>query len=160
MCDRLAPAVNPAVDKVRPARPAGFTLIELLVVLAIMAVLTAGLPAVMAGIPSVRLRAAAAAVADQLRLARDDALRTGRPAHVMVRGGPASLTPATPDDLRLPSEIDVEAATLGFVATDGRTRFRFFPDGSASGGTIRLRQGRRTAVIAIDWLTGRVRVDG
>jgi general secretion pathway protein H len=37
-------------------------------------------------------------------------------------------------------------------------RVRFFPDGSASGGRIVLREGGRTATVSVSWLTGDVDV--
>jgi len=37
-------------------------------------------------------------------------------------------------------------------------RIRFFPDGSASGARIVLDDGRVSAAIRVDWLTGDVRL--
>ncbi|NBC88790.1 MAG: hypothetical protein GVX90_04750 [Alphaproteobacteria bacterium] len=39
-----------------------------------------------------------------------------------------------------------------------RARFRFFPDGSATGGRITLSRDERQYRIDIDWLTGRVKI--
>jgi general secretion pathway protein H len=36
--------------------------------------------------------------------------------------------------------------------------FRFYPDGSSSGGQIIFRQGGATAVVAVDWLTGNAQI--
>jgi general secretion pathway protein H len=37
-------------------------------------------------------------------------------------------------------------------------RLRFFPDGSASGGKVVLREGARTATVSVNWLNGDVDV--
>jgi general secretion pathway protein H len=37
-------------------------------------------------------------------------------------------------------------------------RMRFFPDGSASGGKVVLREGGRAATISVNWLNGDVQV--
>ena len=42
---------------------------------------------------------------------------------------------------------------------EGVGRIRFFPDGSSTGGLIRLVQGNARADVRSDWLTGLVTVD-
>jgi general secretion pathway protein H len=41
-----------------------------------------------------------------------------------------------------------------------RGGFRFFPDGSSTGGDLRLRVGGREASICVSWLTGQAREGG
>ena len=50
----------------------------------------------------------------------------------------------------------VEVPPIGRLA-DGRATVRFFADGSSTGGRIELADAGRSAVVAVDWLTGRVR---
>ncbi|HZA01422.1 MAG TPA: type II secretion system protein GspH, partial [Hyphomicrobiaceae bacterium] len=39
-------------------------------------------------------------------------------------------------------------------------RFRFYPDGSSSGGQIILGLGGTTEVVVVDWLTGNAQIKG
>nr|WP_006748273.1 GspH/FimT family protein [Thioalkalivibrio paradoxus] len=65
------------------------------------------------------------------------------------------------ETLRIASEIGLDVTVAGEFAEDGIARFRFYPDGSATGGTMTLRRsGGRQATVTLDWLTGRVRVEG
>jgi general secretion pathway protein H len=54
----------------------------------------------------------------------------------------------------------VEVSLVPAPEPEAAARIRFFADGTATGGTIRLWHGARSATITVDWLTGRVRRDG
>jgi general secretion pathway protein H len=141
----------------------GFTLVELLVVLGILALLTllAG-PLISRALPGASLRSAAHDIADGLRRVRSDAIVSNaerqflidlddRKAFVGREPVPLSL----PADLRLRIVVgDTE------VAAARRGGIRFFPDGSSSGGHITLASGNRAYEVLVDWLTGRVSVEG
>lgn len=131
------------------ARPRGFTLIELLVALAIVAtVLTLMTPMIGRLLPGAELKAAAAALVTELREARS--LATGRQQEMTVRFD--AETRVLTDDITLRlfdanlEPLDRETGTI-----------RFFPDGSSTGGRVRLEAGDDRYDIDIDWLTGRVR---
>ncbi len=150
--------------RVRRAGGAGFTLIELLVVLAIIAVLLTLVPAVMAGMPGFRLRAARSDLAETLRRLHDGALRTAVPAVFVLDAAHRRFgitgAPGAPVFRPLPEVVDAVAlATASPLRPGALQELQFFPDGSATGGTLRLLHGGHAATITVDWLTGRVTTD-
>lgn len=131
-------------------------------VLAVVAAMMAGVASLLAGLPAIRLRAAADDLADTMRGLRDQAVRRGGTVELTL--DPARRTFATSLD-RTPrslpdvvERVDVQVQTP--LRADAMPRFQFFPDGSAVGGTVLLRRGNRIEVVVVDWLTGRVRRDG
>jgi general secretion pathway protein H len=141
-------------------RARGFTLIEMLVVLLIIGVAMTVVPSLLSSLPGARLRAAADGMAGTLTALRAQAMASGRGTALVV--DPASRSYAIlPDGARrvLPDVVNaVDVTTTAVPIVGGHAGlFRFFPDGTATGGTIRLRHGERDQAIAVDWLTGRVR---
>ncbi|HEY3912310.1 MAG TPA: GspH/FimT family pseudopilin [Stellaceae bacterium] len=136
----------------------GFTLIELLVVLAIIGLMLVVVPRFVAGVPSVRLRATADDMVATLRQLHETAIRRQTTTGFVL--DPATRT------YRLSTAAGAHAlpaivTRVGFTAVAFRPIERtvsilFYADGSASGGTIRLRHGDLSASIRVDWLTGRV----
>lgn len=141
-------------------RAAGFTLIEMIVVLAILglalALFAAYRPPWSAALS---LKGTAAELAEELRLARAEAIARDRPvalvldlAHRRYRVGDK---PARP----LPPHLSIRLLTIADERRgpeDGAIRFN--PDGSSTGGRIALSGGARTIAVGVDWLTGRVTV--
>jgi general secretion pathway protein H len=135
---------------------AGFTLLELLVVLSILALVAAvAAPLLTAPSDSVRLRAAGAQLVAALSLARAEAIARNGEAAVVIdaqsrtihRGG---LSEPFPSDIlvRLTiAESQRESATRG--------GFRFFADGSSTGGNLLLSLRGRELSLCVDWLTGK-----
>lgn len=140
----------------------GFTLIEMLVVLAILAMMMAGVPRVFAGLPSLKLRAAADSMAGSLRGLHDSAIRRGSPQTLVLDlVARTYITTADPVQRRLPEVVDrIEAQGRSVLQPGAPFQVRFFPDGSATASTILLRNGARSETVTVDWLTGQVRRDG
>ena len=139
----------------------GFTLVELLVVLTIMALAMAAVPALLAGLPSIRLRTTADDMVATLRDLHQQAIRRGETTELIL--DPAARAYRVSTD-SIPRRLPEIVAELGFAPTalvpsGGKTSIRFFADGSASGGTVLIKNGERLAAINVDWLTGRVRRD-
>ena len=136
----------------------GFTLLEMLVVLAIL-----GLLSVMA-VPTfrlnegARLREAAHALAADIRLARQYAMR---------RGVSTAIVPTTTGYLLQPSgrtrdlsgfKLTMEVAETRLVP-DPDGGLRFFPDGSSTGGTLAVQRDNAGTYLTIRGLDGKVRLN-
>ena len=114
---------------------AGFTLLEMLVVVGLMA-LVAGLafPSLFAMAGAARFASATRLTELALRQAHADAVRTGRAVRFAVDDGGTALFVSHRPLTRLPEPARAEAPADGIL---------FFADGSASGGQVRLVDGRR-----------------
>lgn len=103
---------------------------------------------------------AASRVAAALRSARAIAIRSNEPAAVKIDVDANRIfLPKPLGDLDLPREVTLDLV----VGADGSGNskvgiIRFFPDGSSSGGTVRMVRDGRSRRIEIDWLTGAVEV--
>jgi len=139
----------------------GFTLLELIVVMGMLAL---ALALVAPSLNSARLgmaaRSAAYELAAHLRSARAAARETNeeRVLTIDVEGrrywaegivAPRQLPQSIAVDLTVPASERVGV---------GMARVRFFPDGSTSGARVVLDDGRMSAAIRVDWLTGDVRM--
>ena len=138
----------------------GFTLLELLVVLAVLVLLTLAIPVALPRLaPAQQLRVAAESLASALRAARDEAVLSGRPAVLTPRGEPAAgaqLEDANGPVVWAPGH----ALDVRWQTAEGRpaASLEFYPDGSASGVAARLAIGRRSILVEVSAMTGRVGV--
>jgi general secretion pathway protein H len=141
---------------------AGFTLVELLVVMAILA-LAAGMAMPMLTKPSdpVRLAASARDLIAALRVSRAAAIARNAEVVLMIDVERRTFESAVVPRRSLGADI---AARLTFAEPERQGRsgggFRFFPDGSVTGGAVRLALNGREARICVDWLTGEARQEG
>ena len=132
-------------------KQAAFTLLELLVVLAIAAGLAALVAPQLARFASlVELKAAARETAAALRGARGRAIASGRET-ALALGTRLPRHPGIALEL-----VVAHSEVLGA----GTGASRFYPDGSSSGGRVRLtlegHGGSEAQVVDVDWLTGRI----
>ena len=141
----------------------GFTLLELLVVLGILALAgTLALPLVNRPVGDVTLVATAKNLANAMRLARASAIRDNAERTLTIdlarrQFWVDGVTGASP----IASGIAVDVVTLQKEQLSARQgRMRFFVDGSATGGNVVLRAGRRTVSIELDWMTGHASLSG
>jgi general secretion pathway protein H len=141
-------------------RARGFSLLEMLLVLALIA--TASLLALAAyggGLRALQLRDGARELAAQLRFTRALAVSSGQPQELVLDPHARTWRGPAGRHGRLPAAGEVEF--IGARATrpqPGQGSVRFFPDGAATGGRIRLRDGDAGWDVDIAWLTGEVRL--
>ncbi len=153
-----------AGDTIRQDHPAarGFTLIELLVVLTVIALIaTLATPMIQRAVPGVEIKTAAEGLRTELRLARSAAIRDNRETWLSIdvetgayRRDGAARAHAVPPAIRLTL---LTARREQIDETQGR--IRFFPDGTSTGGAVRLRRDARAYEVAVDWFDGRVSID-
>jgi general secretion pathway protein H len=152
------------IDARQPiSREAGFSLLE---IIAVMALLTLAAALVMPQLrntrQSLRLRTVAVDIASNLKMTRDQAMKTNTDAVFVLdtaKRSYAALGVLAPK--AIPKDIAVSFESQA-AETDGPSRagFRFRPDGTASGGAIKLQAGASVSAISIDWLSGAVTLKG
>jgi general secretion pathway protein H len=140
---------------------AGYTLLEMLAVVAIMALVASIAVPLVNGKPSdnLRLQAAVYAFTGAIRATRANAILRDTQAVLIVDVDQRTLSsPALPPRSFAP-EI---AAQLEVAAPErlspSRGGIRFYPDGTSTGGDVRLSLHDREARICVNWLTGEPRV--
>lgn len=139
---------------------AGFTLVEMLVVMSILGVVV-GL-----GAGALARRDAgptpwqvAERLAATLRAARSEALRTGRDEIVTIDLAARSIVwPPGAAPLPLPPDVTLRGTLARPFAGAGGAGLVFRPDGSASGGTLEIRDEESGALLELHWLTGQPRL--
>jgi general secretion pathway protein H len=145
----------------RSPAEAGFTLLELLIVLGIMA-LAAGFAMPLATRPAgdATLTATARKLAADMRMARASAIRDNAERTLTLdlarrRFWVDGLTDASP----IAGGIVIDVVTVrAEQRSPSQGRLRFFPDGSATGGTVMLTGGGRSVTVKLDWMTGHASV--
>jgi general secretion pathway protein H len=137
----------------------GFTLLELLVVIIILA-LTSTLVGINLGGDRANLESIARTLVTDLRYVRSKAMvgNTDTALVVDLDNG-AYYSRAARIDRPLPASISVEL-TVDVRDTDGkRGSIVFYPDGSSSGGKLRLSRNGRSLQITTAWLNGYVTLE-
>ncbi|MDE2408240.1 MAG: GspH/FimT family pseudopilin [Xanthomonadaceae bacterium] len=143
----------------------GFSLLEMLLVLVLIAAASLlAMAAFSGGLRGMQMRAAAREVAAQMRFTRALAIASGQPQDVVIDPAARTWTAAKGRHGRLPEGGEVvftgaRAAQLGIVPASegGLGAVRFFPDGAATGGRLRLQANGAGWDVDVRWLTGEVR---
>lgn len=139
----------------------GFTLLELLVTLAIVGLLLVIVPTLT---PAARqhalLRAETYQLANTLRTARAQALAGNTTMDVVLTEDHWSF-PGVQEtvDHFLPKDVHVTCDGFAEDAGQGSFIIRFFPDGSSSGGELRLASGRQSYLVTVHLVSGRVTIN-
>jgi general secretion pathway protein H len=96
-----------------------------------------------------------------LRATRSEAVLSGADAVVEIDLEAMQVSASwTAQKIEIPLKVAIDVLTAHEeLLVVAKPSFRFFPDGSATGGTIRLRTPETTLAIRIDWLTGRIARD-
>lgn len=137
---------------------AGFTLVELLVAFAIVALgAVVAVPILSDPAPGARVRAAARELVAGLREARSEAILRNREVVVTLDLETRSYQLSSGQRRRaLPSDIEVSLIAAEIERLSERAaNIRFFPDGSSTGGQIRLSKSGQLYEVTVPWLTGR-----
>lgn len=142
----------------RPAYQHGFTLLELIAVIALLAIsLGAASVFISRGLDNLRAREAGRELALALRTARVKAMDSGHPGQldfdVARRRYQLPGTPAR----TLPAGMTMTLTTAAALGAGQRAAIAFYPDGSSTGGRVRLERDGRAWRIEVAWLTGEVR---
>ena len=140
----------------------GFTLLELIVVLVIMVLgfSMVGLN-VSNGNDATALKVAARDIVSALRFARGDALISHQEMTVTLNLVKKTYTVSRREkEYVIPKTINLKVVTAKSQIQDNElASFRFFPDGSATGGRVTLSKGKAAWQIDINWLTGQIELD-
>lgn len=137
----------------------GFTLVELLVALLIATLIISIIPPLFTGsIASTETRAAVRKLATGLRHARSQAIATQQQTTLTLDLEQRRFrTSGRPGEIALARDLALTLTTADSeVETQELGSIRFFPDGSSTGGRIKVGDGSRQFVLDVDWLTGRV----
>ncbi|MDI1254244.1 GspH/FimT family pseudopilin [Thermomonas sp.] len=146
-------------------RSSGFSLLEMILVMALIA--AASLLAVAAfggGMQGMKLRAGAKNVAAQMRFARAVAISSGQPQDVIIdpAGRHWQGAKGRSGDLPNVGEVVFTGARATQFApgeqNDAKGTVRFFPDGAATGGRVRLLANGGGWDVDVAWLTGEVKL--
>ena len=137
-------------------------MVELLVVLLIIGLMTAiAIPHFGNLAPRLEARATAREVVSMLRVARGLAIRDNREVLVVVDLDDRVMAIDTGRRLEFEPALDLRLLTgTAELIDDGSGRIRFYPDGTSTGGRVTVSDDGHDFDVRIDWLTGRVAVDG
>ena len=141
-------------------RARGFSLLEMLLVMALVAAASVlAMAAFGDGLRGARLHSAAKEVAAQMRFTRALAIASGVPQEFVI--DPAARAWRAPKGRhgRLPDTGElVFTGARDLQPVPGEGAVRFFPDGAASGGRVRMAANGGGWDVDVAWLTGEVRV--
>lgn len=149
---------RPAPASSQPDRGAGFTLLELIVALAVAALLLATAPPMLSrAMETMEYRAAVRHLLAGLKGARHAAVDSG--ASVAFTVAPTAHRFGIGDQLtgELPPRLTLRLVVADAEVGAEQGSIRFYPDGSATGGSIEILRPSGTGVrLRVDWLLGRI----
>lgn len=140
----------------RVHRGNGFTLVELLVVLVVLSlVMAVAVPRFSAGNPALTVRNTGRVLTAGLQMARNMAITENRSVVVSVdRTNRAFIVDGRRREL--PRQVSLVRPDQRDDDPRVPIEFRFFPDGSSSGGLVNVVREAHTLTIEVDWITGMI----
>jgi general secretion pathway protein H len=134
----------------------GFTLAEMIVVLVVLGLaLAVALPLGRRSAETAGMEKAAVEIAAHLRNARTRAISRNEEVTVTFDlEGQLVKADGSRASVIIPADAQLELIAAREEVTGRHAAIRFYPDGSSTGGTIRLHDGNRSIRIRISWLTG------
>jgi general secretion pathway protein H len=137
----------------------GFTLAEVLVVMAILALAAAiALPSLKAGESGRTVTLLTHKIASILQENRLKSIGQNRTVSVKYDPVDRTFTMDSADVVTVPQDMELELLTARGVSFGGDPSFRFFPDGSSTGGSVSIRKGNSMGVVKVRWLTDQIDV--
>ncbi len=141
-------------------RNEGFTLIEMMLVLVILGMVYALAPPLFhKAFPALKLKAVTRDLVQEIRYVQQSAITTGQSTAMRFE---------LSDDRYQSAQINTGALRqlpegIHFFRPPGAPsqqtlELHFYPDGSASGGEIRIEAGARGYTVQVDWLTSQVEI--
>lgn len=139
---------------------AGYTLIEMLVVLAIIALVSAVvLPSLTRPSENLRLQTAAREIVGALRLTRTTAIARNTAMVMEIDVEQRTFQSPAVSLRKFASDVTAQLKIAEPERTTKSTGgFRFFPDGSSTGGDLVLALHGKQTTICVHWLTGEPRL--
>lgn len=139
-------------------RPHGMTLIEMVVVVMLVAAMSATLAVSLGGATEGRqMREAARQLTAQLQYTRGVAMLQGEPQVFEVDVDARAWRAPGNRTGTLPEGLEISVLSARGESTDADTAgIRFFPDGSSTGGVVRMGLGEAQWRVEVAWLTGTV----
>lgn len=139
----------------------GFTLLEVMVVLVIMALILVIVPPYLPNVmASIHVKSAARELAASLKHARSQAIDHQRETTLIVNVDERNYTLNKKlKTLTLPIDASLSLITAkSEQLSESEGQVRFFPDGSSTGGQVKLAYKDQEYLIDVHWLTGRVKI--
>ena len=139
----------------------GFTLLEVMVVLVIMALILVIVPPYLPNVmASIHVKSAARELAASLKHARSQAFYNQRETTLIVNVDERNYTLNKKlKTLTLPIDASLSLITAkSEQLSESEGQVRFFPDGSSTGGQVKLAYKDQEYLIDVHWLTGRVKI--
>jgi general secretion pathway protein H len=143
-------------------RSKGFTLLEILIVVSLIGIAYTLLPHMFfSGVSGAELKSNARQVAGGLKLARDAAIYSRKPAFLSLDLAKRSFTvDGEAQVYQLHPEVELKLYTSqDDLVSESVGTIRFYSDGSSNGGRVTVGSGGRAYLIDVDWLTGRVTIE-
>jgi general secretion pathway protein H len=127
----------------------GFTLAELLMVLAILSLVIVTVWPNLARTDRSDMALAQGKILVELRAAQAKAIGQNRDTSVEI-----DVAERFVNTEALPKSVALKVTFGGASASQNLAVFKFFPDGTSTGGEVELRGSNETRLITVNWMTG------